>query len=251
MCVVYSLPYSSCMLKKKRPGIESRLSLKNQHILDSARRDSFFTSEKINAFLSGNKVQMLKTTKNEVPKIINLLSEKHAAPFDVKGETYRTSITANWVLDTTDLHGKSELTYFDMDNPTLKARIYSDTLGKMQIEIHTKGNQYQVSVDRVKIHSSNVIQQNSNANAERVGRQGTQKTTKDSLVVLRSDMQLTKNAMSDNLYLSIPPSKNGREISWLFSIILLSLITTIIMLPKCFRWLLRIVDFLKKGGKHV
>ena len=252
MCAIYSLPYSSCILRKHRLKSDDRSHERRSNTLDSKRDDCVFVKGSLVTAGSGSFEQMMRGREDGSVSSVDLLSEKVTRPFEVKGETFRTSITANWVLDTAELERKHELSYFDMDNPTLKARIYSDTSGKLQIEIRTKDRRYQVPVDRVKLHSSNVIHQKNSIAGGRSEQRLDQRMARDSLARHSSAMKKSEIVRLDERYRANEQHKVSSRIPWLPGLLLLLSVAGIAWLAWRFKWLRRISDLFRKGGgKHV
>lgn len=86
-------------------------------------------------------------------------SEVVVKPVVVTGETYKTSFTADWTLDSAEVQN-GKLVYYDVDNPTFRATIYKDSATKaMMVEIRTKDKIIDVPVQKIKFQSNTAIQQ--------------------------------------------------------------------------------------------
>lgn len=66
----------------------------------------------------------------------------------------RSSIRANWVLDTAASQRSSALVYMDKDNPNLKAVIFTDNAGNMLMRLEQDGVYHEIRVKKIEFHTS-------------------------------------------------------------------------------------------------
>lgn len=66
----------------------------------------------------------------------------------------RSSIRANWILDTVASQYSDALVYMDKDNPELKAVIYTDDAGNMLMRLEQKGKYQEIRVKKIEFHTS-------------------------------------------------------------------------------------------------
>ncbi len=66
----------------------------------------------------------------------------------------KSSIRANWILDTAASQRSSTLVYMDKDNPELKAVIFTDNAGNMLMRLEQEGKFHEIRVKKVEFHSS-------------------------------------------------------------------------------------------------
>lgn len=66
----------------------------------------------------------------------------------------KSSIRANWVLDTAASQYSSALVYMDKDNPALKAVIFTDNAGNMLMRLEQDGKYQEIRVKKIEFHTS-------------------------------------------------------------------------------------------------
>lgn len=66
----------------------------------------------------------------------------------------KSSIRANWVLDSVASQHSSALVYMDKDNPELKAVIYTDNAGNMLMRLEQDGKYHEIRVKKIEFHAS-------------------------------------------------------------------------------------------------
>lgn len=66
----------------------------------------------------------------------------------------KSSIRANWVLDTAASQHSSALVYMDKDNPGLKAVIFTDNAGNMLMRLEQDGKYHEIRVKKIEFHVS-------------------------------------------------------------------------------------------------
>lgn len=66
----------------------------------------------------------------------------------------KSSIRANWVLDTAASQHSSALVYMDKDNPALKAVIFTDNAGNMLMRLEQDGKCHEIRVKKIEFHTS-------------------------------------------------------------------------------------------------
>ncbi|RYE00040.1 MAG: hypothetical protein EOP54_01815 [Sphingobacteriales bacterium] len=81
------------------------------------------------------------------PPLSRLLLER-------KQKKVKSSIRANWVLDTVASQYNDALVYLDKDNPELKAVIYTDNSGNMLMRLEQDGKCHEIRVKKVEFHTS-------------------------------------------------------------------------------------------------
>lgn len=100
------------------------------------QRESTFTADVPDAGNPGSNAQLSKT----------LLERKRTK--------VKSSIKANWVLDTLTSQYEGALVYVDKDNPELKAVIYTDNAGNMLMRLEQEGRFHEIRVKKVEFHTS-------------------------------------------------------------------------------------------------
>ena len=144
-----------CNVKMSR-NKKSQEHIRLEKVTDSLRQDSVITSLNRMTYVldsmrkeSNQKKAHQSTSNTDIDYQRETSSKQHT----IKGETFTTTIDANWVLDSAAIK-RGSLVYFDMDNPTLKAKIYADSVsGKMKVEIQTKDKILDIPVDKVSFKS--------------------------------------------------------------------------------------------------
>lgn len=66
----------------------------------------------------------------------------------------KSSIKANWVLDTVASQYEGILVYMDKDNPELKAVIFTDNAGNMLMRLEQEGKYQEIRVEKIEFHTS-------------------------------------------------------------------------------------------------
>lgn len=155
-------------------------------IVDSSKYDSLnLALRRMNSIVDSLRKTKIENTHSSTNQTHDVSYDKETItnPYTVKGETFVTTIDANWVLDSTAIRS-GKLVYFDMDNPTLKAKIYADSLtGKMKIEIQTKDKVVDIPVEKVSFKSKKELKVDSNKTVTEDEKRGTlQISTTDSNV---------------------------------------------------------------------
>lgn len=157
------LPVGGCKLKlftsKNKDSKSEKIDLKQSKSgsLEILKKEDVTTVESVK--IGSNKSS--KVDQFIENKDIDYNSEKVLKPFEVKGESFETTINGNWVVDTTQIVA-GKLVYFDIDNPTLKATIYMDSTRQMKVAIQTKDRIYEVPVEKVSFKSKTMIQNSQN-----------------------------------------------------------------------------------------
>lgn len=66
----------------------------------------------------------------------------------------KSSIRANWILDTAASQRGGALVYMDKDNPELKAVIFTDNAGNMLMRLEQEGKYHEIRVKKIEFHTS-------------------------------------------------------------------------------------------------
>ncbi|GEM_PF-1729486 len=66
----------------------------------------------------------------------------------------KSSIRANWILDSAASQYSSALVYMDKDNPALKAVIFTDNAGNMLMRLEQNGKYHEIRVKKIEFHTS-------------------------------------------------------------------------------------------------